>query len=80
MDAVEEIMCVVCVSVTKGHSGDGCDLASTVLFVLIVEGVSVVVNVMLSSNECDEPPPALCNMSVCTVVLGVFTLGVSLIF
>ena len=23
------MMCVVCVSVTKGYSGDGCDLAST---------------------------------------------------
>ena len=29
MDAVEEIMCVVSVSVTEGHCGDGCDLAST---------------------------------------------------
>ena len=28
-DAVEEIMCVVYVSVTKGHSGDGCELVST---------------------------------------------------
>ena len=27
--AVEEMMCVVCVGVTEGHSGDGCDLAST---------------------------------------------------
>ena len=27
--AVEEIMCVVYVSVTKAHSGDGCDLVST---------------------------------------------------
>ena len=27
--AVEEMMCVVYVSVTKGHSGDRCDLAST---------------------------------------------------
>ena len=27
MGAVKEMMCVV--SVTKGHSGDGCDLAST---------------------------------------------------
>ena len=26
MGAVEEMMCVVCVG---GHSGDGCDLAST---------------------------------------------------
>ena len=29
MGAVEEMMCVVYVSVTKGHSGAGCDLAST---------------------------------------------------
>ena len=28
MGAVEEMICVVCVSV-RGHSGDGCDLAST---------------------------------------------------
>ena len=29
--AVKEMMCVVCESVTdkRGHSGDGCDLAST---------------------------------------------------
>ena len=27
--AVEEMMCVVCVDVTEGHSGDGCVLAST---------------------------------------------------
>ena len=25
--SVEEMMCVVCVSVTEGNSGDGCDLA-----------------------------------------------------
>ena len=25
--AVEEMMCVVCVDVTEGHSGDGCVLA-----------------------------------------------------
>ena len=24
----EEMLCVVCVSVTERHSGDGCDLAS----------------------------------------------------
>ena len=29
MGEVEEMMCVVCVSGTKRHSGDGCDLAST---------------------------------------------------
>ena len=28
MGAVEEMMCVMYVSVTKRHSGDGCDLAS----------------------------------------------------
>ena len=35
------------------------------------------------SNECDSPPPALCNLSVRTVVklctLGVLALGVSLV-
>ena len=29
MGAVEEMMCVLCVSVTEGHSGDVCDLTST---------------------------------------------------
>ena len=29
MSAVEEMMYVVCVEVTEGDSGDGCDLAST---------------------------------------------------
>ena len=29
MGAVEEMICVVCVDVTEGHSGDGCVLAST---------------------------------------------------
>ena len=28
MGAVEEMMCVVCMEVTEGHSGDGCVLAS----------------------------------------------------
>ena len=27
--AVEEMTCVVCLSITEGHSGDGCNLAST---------------------------------------------------
>ena len=27
--AIEEMMCVVCVDVTEGHTGDGCVLAST---------------------------------------------------
>ena len=35
------------------------------------------------SNECDEPPPALCNISLVTVVklctLVVLTLGVNLV-
>ena len=26
---VEEMMCVVCVGLQRGKSGDGCDLAST---------------------------------------------------
>ena len=29
MGAVEEMMCVVCVDVTEGHSCDGCVLAPT---------------------------------------------------
>ena len=29
MGAVEEMVCVVCVSVTEGNSGDGCDLVSS---------------------------------------------------
>ena len=31
MCAVEEIMCVVCVDVTEGHSADGCVLALLLL-------------------------------------------------
>ena len=46
--------------------------------VLIVEGMSVVVNVMLSLMNVMSPPLALCNLSVHTVVklciLGVFYL------
>ena len=38
------------------------------LCVLIVEGMSVVVNVMLSLMSVMSPPPALCNLSVRTVV------------
>ena len=48
------------------------------------EGMSVVVNVMLSLMCVMIPPPALCNLSARTVVklctLGVFALGVSLVF
>ena len=39
------------------------------LCVLIVEGMSVVVNVMLSLMSVMSPPPALCNLSVCTAVM-----------
>ena len=53
------------------------------LCVLMVEGVSVVVNVMLSLMSVMSPPPALCNLSVRTVVklctLGVLALGVILV-
>ena len=45
------------------------------LCVLIVEGMSVVVNVMLSLMSVMSPPPALCNLSVRTVV-KLCTLGV----
>ena len=38
------------------------------LCVLIVEGMSVVVNVMLSLMSVMSPPPALCNLSVRTDV------------
>ena len=51
--------------------------------VLMVEGMSVVVNVMLSLMSVISPPPTLCNLSLRTVVklctLGVLTLGVSLV-
>ena len=50
---------------------------------IIVEGMSVVVNVMLSLMMVMSPPPALCNLSVSTIVkeciLGVLALGVSLV-
>ena len=66
-----------------------CDMFSVVnvyldhLKLLIVEGMSVVVNVMLSLMSVMSPPPALCNLSVRTAVklciLGVLALGVSLV-
>ena len=47
------------------------------LCVLIVEGMSVVVNVMLSLMSVMSPPPALCNLSVRTdvklCIFGVFS-------
>ena len=53
------------------------------LCVLMVEGMSVMVNAMLSLMSVMSPPPALCNLSLCTVVKlcasGGFTLGVSLV-
>ena len=58
-------------------------ISSSVLCVLMVEGMSVVVNVMLSLMSVMSPPPALCNLSARTVVklctLGVFDLGVKLV-
>ena len=49
----------------------------------MVEGMSVVVNVLLSLMSVMSPSPALCNISASTVVtlctLGVFALGVSLV-
>ena len=39
MDAVEEMMCVVCVCVLqRGHSGDGCVLASTLCKYTLMTG------------------------------------------
>ena len=56
------------------------DHLNSVLCVLMVKGMSGVVNVMLSLMT---PPPALCNLLLRTVVklcsLGVLTLGVSLV-
>ena len=53
------------------------------LCILLVEGMSVVVNVMLSLMSVMSPHPALCNLSLRTVVklctLGVLALGVSLV-
>ena len=50
------------------------------LCVLIVEGMSVVVNVMLSLMSVMSPPPALCDLSVRTdvklCIFGVLALGV----
>ena len=53
------------------------------LCVLIVEGMSVVVNVMLSLMSVMSPHPALCNLSVRTdvklCIYGALALGVSLV-
>ena len=49
----------------------------------MVEGMSVVLNVMLYLMNVMSSPPALCNLSARTAVklctLGVFALGVSLV-
>ena len=49
----------------------------------MVENMSVVVNGMLSLMSIMSPPPALCNLSVRTVVmlcsLSLFALGVNLV-
>ena len=56
---------------------------SSVLCVLMVEGMFVVVNVMLSLMSVMSTPSALCNLSVRTVgklcTFGVLALGVSLV-
>ena len=53
-------------------------ICSFVLCVLMVEGMSVVVNVMLSLISVMSSSPALCNLSACMVV-KLCTLGVSLV-
>ena len=66
------IMCLVLLMCTV-------TIRSSVLCVFMVEGMSVVVNVMLSMMSVMSPPHALCNLSVRTVVklctFGVFALG-----
>ena len=58
-------------------------IQSSVLCVLMVEGMHVVINVILSLMNVMSQTHALDNLSVCTVVklctLGAFTLGVSLV-
>ena len=55
------------------------DHLKSVLYVLMVEGMSVVVNVILSLRSVMSPPHALCNILLRTVVkFCVLTLGVSL--
>ena len=55
----------------------------SIMCVLMVEGMSVAVNVMLSLISVMSPPPALCDLSLRTVVklciLGVLALEVSLV-
>ena len=69
-----------------------CDVMYAVLYVCVscfvvrgcaVEGMSLVVNVMLSLMNVMSPPPALCNLLVRTAVklctLGVLALEVRLV-
>ena len=53
------------------------------LCVLLVEGMSIVVNVMLCLMSVISPHPVLCNLSARTVVklctLGVIDIGMSLV-
>ena len=51
------------------------------LCVMMVEGMPVVVNVMVSLISVVSPPPALCNLRtvVKLCILGVLALGVSLV-
>ena len=50
-------------------------ICNSVFCVLMVEGMSVVVNVMLSLMSVMSEPPVLCNLSLRTVV-KLCTLGV----
>ena len=58
-------------------------ISSSMLCLFMVKGMTVVVNVMLSLMSVMSPPPALCNISLRTVVklctLGILTLGVRLV-
>ena len=68
------LICTITITIT---------ISSYMLCVLMVEGMPVVVNVILSQMSLMSPPPNLCNLSVRTVVklctFDVFALGVSLI-
>ena len=61
-----------------------CTVTISVLCVLMFEGMSAVVNVMLFLMSVMSPPPAMCNLLARTVVklctLGVFALGVIWVF
>ena len=68
------VMCIILLMCTLTICG-------SMLCVLMVEGMSVVVNVMLFMMIVMSPPPALCDLSVRTVVklctFQMFDLGVS---